>query len=141
MKIFSVGALSTPRLHKLQITADEEGIWKEDLNTTVQKMFKEMVCIFLTLLLLSIYFVYFVPPFVSAVKKVIPFPANLFLVSYFSNLKSLVVEDKRSSLRYIFTSSVALALGPCATPGTENKKLCYFGSYNSHKRFHVSQSK
>ena len=58
MRIFSHGALSTLRLHKLQITeADEEGNWEGDLNTTVQKMFKEMVCIFFTLLLLSIYFV------------------------------------------------------------------------------------
>ena len=58
MRIFSHGALSTPRLHKLQITeADEEGNWEGDLNTTIQKMFKEMVCIFFTLLLLSIYFV------------------------------------------------------------------------------------
>ncbi|TXG73918.1 hypothetical protein EZV62_002497 [Acer yangbiense] len=33
MRIFSQGALSTPRLHKLQITeADEEGIWKESLE-------------------------------------------------------------------------------------------------------------
>ncbi|KAK3206080.1 hypothetical protein Dsin_020126 [Dipteronia sinensis] len=44
MKIFSHGALSTPRLHKLQITeADEEGNWEGDLNTTIQKMFKKMV--------------------------------------------------------------------------------------------------
>ncbi|KAK4849914.1 hypothetical protein QYF36_002045 [Acer negundo] len=92
------GALSTPRLHNLQIT-DKEGIWYGDLNTTIQKMFKEM------------------DGFRDLENfKVSDFPHlkevwhNQLLVGYFSNLKSLVVDDICSSLKYMFTPSLALGL-------------------------------
>ncbi|TXG73906.1 hypothetical protein EZV62_002485 [Acer yangbiense] len=100
MKIFSHGALRTPRLHKLQITeADEEGNWEGDLNTTIQKMFKEMVGF-------------------RGIENftVSDFPHlkeawhNQLLIGYFNNLKSLVVDDKCSSLKYMFTPSLALGL-------------------------------
>ncbi|TXG73920.1 hypothetical protein EZV62_002499 [Acer yangbiense] len=99
MRIFSHGALSTPRLHKLQITkADEEGNWEGDLNT-IQKMFKEMVGF------RGIEnFTFSDFPHLKEVWH------NQLLLSYFSNLKSLVVDDKCRSLRYIFTPSVALGL-------------------------------
>ena len=45
MKIFSHGALSTPSLHKLQTKEAEEGFWEGSLNTTIQKMYNDMVCI------------------------------------------------------------------------------------------------
>ena len=43
MKIFSQGALSTPRLHRLQTTKDEgEGFWEGNLNTTIEHLFIEV---------------------------------------------------------------------------------------------------
>ncbi|KAL5844625.1 hypothetical protein ACOSQ4_010583 [Xanthoceras sorbifolium] len=97
MKIFSQGALSTPRLHKLQIIEAEEGFLDGGLNTTIQKMFKEMVGFHgIENLTLSEF------PHLNEVWH------NQFPVSFFSNLKSLVVDD--SSFRYIFTPSVASGL-------------------------------
>ncbi|KAK3227641.1 hypothetical protein Dsin_007503, partial [Dipteronia sinensis] len=43
MKLFSHGPLSTPRLHRLQITEEEEGIWEGGLNTTIQKMYNSLM--------------------------------------------------------------------------------------------------
>ncbi|KAB9241441.1 hypothetical protein FH972_027013 [Carpinus fangiana] len=35
MKIFSNGVLSTPKLKRVQATKEDEGYWKDDLNTTI----------------------------------------------------------------------------------------------------------
>ncbi|TXG49631.1 hypothetical protein EZV62_025506 [Acer yangbiense] len=46
MEIFSQGVMSTPKLHRLQTTeANHKGYWEGSLNMTIQKMFKDMVCI------------------------------------------------------------------------------------------------
>ena len=46
MEIFSQGVLSTPKLQRLQTAeGDDEGSWEGSLNTTIQKLFKDMVCI------------------------------------------------------------------------------------------------
>ncbi|KAL5809781.1 hypothetical protein ACOSQ3_030472 [Xanthoceras sorbifolium] len=94
-----VGALSTPRLHKLQTEEAEERFWEGNLNTTIQKLFEDMV----GLRDIKNFTVSDFPHLKEVWHKQIP-------VSYFSNLKSLVVDDKCFSLRYIFTPSVALGL-------------------------------
>jgi hypothetical protein len=44
MKFFSEGIISTPELETVLLTEeDDEGYWEEDLNSTVQKLFVEMV--------------------------------------------------------------------------------------------------
>ena len=48
MKTFSQGVLLTPKLHKVYYDLDEdfeEVCWEGNLNSTIQKMFKEMVCV------------------------------------------------------------------------------------------------
>lgn len=46
MVTFSQGALCTPKLHRLQLTEeDDEGCWDENLNNTIQQLFKRVVCI------------------------------------------------------------------------------------------------
>ncbi|KAK3205126.1 hypothetical protein Dsin_019172 [Dipteronia sinensis] len=43
MKIFSAGILNTPKLQRLQIIeAENGGYWEGNLNTTIQKLFKDM---------------------------------------------------------------------------------------------------
>ncbi|KAL5807574.1 hypothetical protein ACOSQ3_030460 [Xanthoceras sorbifolium] len=100
MKVFSEGALSTPRLHKIQITeAENEGIWEGGLNTTIQKIFEELVGFGgMENLTLSEF------PHLKEVWH------SQFPISSFSSLKSLVVDIDCSNLKYIFTPSVALGL-------------------------------
>ncbi|KAL5741057.1 hypothetical protein ACOSQ2_030237 [Xanthoceras sorbifolium] len=100
MKVFSKGTLSTPRLHKIQITeAEKEGIWEGGPNTTIQKMFTEMVGFGgMKNLTLSEF------PHLKEVWH------SQFPISSFSSLKSLVVDIDCSNLKYIFTPSVALGL-------------------------------
>lgn len=45
MKLFSRGDLWTPKLQRIQVTLEERGesCWKEDLNTTMEHLFEEMV--------------------------------------------------------------------------------------------------
>ena len=49
MKTFSLGILSTPKLHKVQVTVKEEGELYHrkgnNLNSTIQKCYEEMVCV------------------------------------------------------------------------------------------------
>ena len=48
MKTFSLGILSTPKLHKVQVTKKEEGELHDregNLNSTIQKCYKEMICV------------------------------------------------------------------------------------------------
>lgn len=48
MKTFSQGFLRTPNLNKLQLTEEEkEEQWEGNLNSTIQKLFQEMVCTYL----------------------------------------------------------------------------------------------
>lgn len=45
MIIFSQGVLHTPKLQRLELTEeDDEGHWEGSLNSTIQKLFVEMVC-------------------------------------------------------------------------------------------------
>ncbi|TXG59149.1 hypothetical protein EZV62_016978 [Acer yangbiense] len=103
MMNFSQGVLSTPKLQSLQmgrfVSKENEGCWEGDLNTTVQKLFRDMV----------------------EFRDIENFTVSNFphlkeiwhkklLAGYFGNLKSLVVDDKYCSLRYIFTPSLALGL-------------------------------
>lgn len=46
LKTFSHGVLSSPKLNRVQLTQemDEEYFWKEDLNSTIQQIFTDMVC-------------------------------------------------------------------------------------------------
>ena len=54
MKIFSQGVLHTPKLRRLQLTEeDDEGRWEGNLNSTIQKLFVEMVCADLTKFLMQ----------------------------------------------------------------------------------------
>ncbi|KAL5743198.1 hypothetical protein ACOSP7_029930 [Xanthoceras sorbifolium] len=99
MENFSQGALSTPRLHKLQTEEAEERFWEGSLNTTIKTLFKDMV----GLRDIENFRVSDFPHLVEVWHKQI-------LISYFSNLKSLVVDDNCFSLRYMFTPSVALGL-------------------------------
>ncbi|KAL5807586.1 hypothetical protein ACOSQ4_030319 [Xanthoceras sorbifolium] len=99
MEYFSQGALSTPRLHKLQTEEAEQGFWEGSLNTTIKQLFKDMV----GFRGIENFTVTDFPHLIEVWHKQIPF-------SYFSNLKSLVVDDNRFSLRYMFTPSVALGL-------------------------------
>ncbi|KAK3227640.1 hypothetical protein Dsin_007502 [Dipteronia sinensis] len=100
MRIFSQGALNTPRLHKVQISkAEDEGFWGGGLNNAIQKIFKMMIGFRgMKDLTLSKF---------PHLKEVWP---NQFPVRFFGNLESLVVDNDCSSLRYIFTPSVALGL-------------------------------
>ncbi|XP_044467937.1 probable disease resistance protein At4g27220 [Mangifera indica] len=46
LNIFSQGVLSTPLLRKVQLTegdTDQEYFWKDDLNSTIQKIFTDMI--------------------------------------------------------------------------------------------------
>ncbi|KAL5743214.1 hypothetical protein ACOSP7_029946 [Xanthoceras sorbifolium] len=44
MKFFSQGVLNAPKLHRVQmIEAKDGGCWEDDLNTTILKLFKDMV--------------------------------------------------------------------------------------------------
>ncbi|KAK4834452.1 hypothetical protein QYF36_023114 [Acer negundo] len=99
MKCFTQGALSTPGLHKLQTKEAEEGFWEGSLNTTIQKLFKDMD----GFRGIENFTVSDFPQLKEAWHKQL-------LDCYFSNLKSLVVDDKCSSLTYVFTPSVALDL-------------------------------
>lgn len=46
MKFFCQGILSTPKLQRLQLTElEDEGCWEGNLNSTIQKLFEDMVCI------------------------------------------------------------------------------------------------
>ena len=55
MKIFSQGVLHTPKLRRLQLTEeDDEGRWEGNLNSTIQKLFEEMVCTDLLKLLMHL---------------------------------------------------------------------------------------
>ena len=38
MKFFSQGLLATPKLERVEV-ADDEGHWKDDLDTTIQQLF------------------------------------------------------------------------------------------------------
>ncbi|KAK4834594.1 hypothetical protein QYF36_025280 [Acer negundo] len=97
--IEEIGALSTPGLHKLQTKEAEEGFWEGSLNTTIQKLFKDMD----GFRGIENFTVSDFPQLKEAWHKQL-------LDCYFSNLKSLVVDDKCSSLTYVFTPSVALDL-------------------------------
>ena len=77
MKFFSHGALSMPSLHKLQTKEVEEGFLEGSLNTTTQKMFKDMVCTFFTLLLLSHLF------------------CVVFSISFFPNRPICLIQQKK----------------------------------------------
>lgn len=54
MKIFSQEVLCTPMLHKVQMTEEsfewvpKQGYWEGNLNSTIQKLSEEMVCIYFT---------------------------------------------------------------------------------------------
>ncbi|KAJ4719024.1 NB-ARC domain-containing disease resistance protein [Melia azedarach] len=81
MKTFSKGVLCTPRLHKLQLAEEER--WEGNLNLTVQRLFERMAKFCgLKYLKLS------QSPRVEEIwhDQVLP-------VSYFNNLKWLVVDD------------------------------------------------
>ncbi|GAY54355.1 hypothetical protein CUMW_156120, partial [Citrus unshiu] len=84
MKIFSQGVLHTPKLRRLQLTEeDDEGRWEGNLNSTIQKLFVEMVGFCdLKCLKLSLF------PNLKEIWHVQPLP-----VSFFSNLRSLVIDD------------------------------------------------
>lgn len=47
MKVFSEGVSITPKLQRIQHEEykDDKWCWEGDLNSTTQKMFREMVCI------------------------------------------------------------------------------------------------
>lgn len=45
MKIFSDGVFSTPKLKRVQTTKEDEGHWKDDLNTTIHWLWESKLCI------------------------------------------------------------------------------------------------
>ncbi|KAK2640374.1 hypothetical protein Ddye_028169 [Dipteronia dyeriana] len=111
MKIFSQGALSTPRLHKIQITeVEEEGLWEGGLNTTIQKLFKDMIgfCEFQHLTMSEF-------PHLKEVWH------GQFPVEVFCNLKSLLMDECISSaiipgnLRQHLNSLEVLSVNNCGS--------------------------
>ena len=55
MKIFSQGVLHTPKLQRLHLREKyDEGLWEGSLNSTIQKLFEEMVCTDLLKLLMHL---------------------------------------------------------------------------------------
>lgn len=57
MKIFSQGVVRTPILQKVEFEfGNNDWCWEDNLNSTIQQMFKEMVCIYARLLLFEEFF-------------------------------------------------------------------------------------
>ncbi|KAH1084299.1 hypothetical protein J1N35_024060 [Gossypium stocksii] len=101
MKNFYRGALSTPKLHKVQLTETNfKGRWVGDLNATVEQLYKEQVGYRgLKHLKLSEF-----PELVDIWSK------NPQEMLDFTTLKYLEVFDSKN-LRYIFNLSMAFGLG------------------------------
>ncbi|TXG75695.1 hypothetical protein E1A91_1Z023000v1 [Gossypium mustelinum] len=101
MKNFYQGVLSTPKLHKVQLTeTDFEGRWAGDLNATVEQLYKEQVG-YRGLKHLK---------FSEFSELIDIWSRNPQEMLDFTNLESLEVCDS-NYLRYIFNLSMALDLG------------------------------
>lgn len=90
MEIFSRGDLITPKLKRLQLTElqDIEERWEGSLNSTIQKLFEEMVCIFISLvfvhfcfLLILIHDLFYTPEYLSI--------QHMYMHTYMQNVQSI----------------------------------------------------
>ncbi|MBA0638606.1 hypothetical protein Godav_025810, partial [Gossypium davidsonii] len=91
MKNFYQGVLSTPQLHKVQLTAtDFRGRWAGDLNATVEQLYKEQLSDF--------------PELINIWSR------NPQEMLDFTTLEFLEVCDS-NNLRYIFNLSMVFRLG------------------------------